>query len=179
MQLKNFLIREDIMRIEFLSEEVKITVKFLKNISNLTLLSAELKHIKKNTIKKINIWISLLLMDLKFIKIIKPTWLEINWLKKKIHREKEKKYLQKIPFNYIELTFILYKKAKEIFDYSDEILILVEILFQIRLSKIWKELKDIKKDIKLIKLQNIASTELFFLKNTILLLFRIISWFIL
>nr|UXY87703.1 DNA replication complex gins protein psf2 [Cryptomonas curvata] len=179
MQLKNFIIREDIMRMEFLAEEVKINVKFLKDFPDLALLTSKLRHIKKNTIKKIDVWIALSLKYLRFIKILKPRWLETDWLKKKIRKEKEAENLQKIPYNYIELTFIFYKKAKEIFDHPDEIINLVEILFQIRLSKIWKGLKNIEKNVKLIKLHNVASIELYSLKNIISFLFHIFSCFVL
>ena len=179
MQLKNHEFIEDVMRLEFLAEEVKINIKFLKNFPNFSLLTDELKNIKKNSVQKVSIWIAISLKNFKFVKIIKPKWLEINWLKKKILKEKLKKNLQKVPYNYIELTFIFYKKVKDILEFPDEVLNLVEILFQIRLTKTWKGLRNIKKNEKLIKLHNIASIELYSLKNCILFLFQIFSIFIL
>ena len=179
MQLKKSPIREDILRMEFLAEEIKIKVKILKDLPDVTFLTERLKFSKKNCDKLISIWIAISLKKLKFVKILKPEWLHESWLIKKINKENMKETLQAVPYNYVELTFILYNKAKEIFDYPDTILNLVETLFQIRLSKIWKGIKNIKKNIKIIQLNNIASVELYSVKNIILLLFQILSCFVL
>jgi GINS complex subunit 2 len=178
MQLKKSFIKEDIMRLEFLAEEIKIEVKFLRNITNITLLKGDLNFVKKNYRRKVSLWIAILLKNLGIVSILKPEWLNIKWLKKKISDEQKKEDLQLIPYNYIELTYILYKKAIEIFDYPSEILNLVEILFQIRLFKIWKGIKKLENNIKIIKLNKICCLEFYSFKNIILLFFRLINDFI-
>nr|UXY88203.1 DNA replication complex gins protein psf2 [Cryptomonas curvata] len=177
MQLKKSTIKEDIMRLEFLTEEIKVEVKFLRNITNITLLKSDLNFVKKNCIRKVSLWMAILLKNLGIVSILKPEWFNTMWLKKKILDEQEKEELQFIPYNYVELTYILYKKAIEIFDFPVEMINLVEILFQIRLSKIWKGIKKLKKNIEIIKLNKICSVELYSVKNIILLFFQLINDF--
>jgi GINS complex subunit 2 len=177
MHLKKSIIKEDIMRLEFLTEEIKIEVKFLKNITNITLLRGDLNCAKKNCIRKVSLWIAILLKNLGIVSILKPEWFNIKWLKKKILDEQKKEELQLIPYNYVELTYILYKKAIEIFDYPVEMVNLVEILFQIRLSKIWKGIKKLEKNIEIIKINKICAIELYSVKNIILFFFQLINDF--
>jgi hypothetical protein len=177
MQLKKSIIKEDIMRLEFLTEEIKIEVKFLRNITNITFLKGNLNFIKKNCIRKVNLWIAILLKNLGIVSILKPEWFNTSWLKKKILDEQKKEDLQFIPYNYVELTYILYKKAIDIFDYPVEMVKMVERLFQIRLSKIWKGIKKLEKNIEIIKLSKICSVELYSVKNIILLFFQLLNDF--
>ena len=163
--------------LEFMTEESFIEIQLFKNLRNMNLCSTFFKKLKKKKLVKVNLWIAIVLQSRQFCKIIKPAWLEIKWLKMIILLEKKNQILQNIPYNYIEIAYILFKKANEILEFPNQVLNLIEKIFAIRFLKIWVSLHKISEKTKAIKLEKISLSELNSIKNIVKIILKLQKFF--
>lgn len=142
-----------------------VTVKVLKSIRKINLLSSKTGPFKKGKMVKIKFWIAILLQQLNLCKIEKPKWFEEKWLEKKINLEKNSILLQTLPFNYVEISKIFSKNKNKIFFLKESSL--VEEIFSIRSLKLWNGIKTIKGQISALKFDKICLVEFLNLKKII------------
>jgi hypothetical protein len=142
-----------------------IAVKLEKTIGKVNFLGSQFGPFSKGEKTKTKFWIALLLNEIGFCKILKPKWMRVKWLGKKIFLEKKTNNLHKIHYNYIEICNAFIKYNLNFFSFKE--ISLVEELFSIRCMKLWNGIKIITSQVNALKFDKICSIEFLNFKKII------------
>ncbi|RLN95477.1 hypothetical protein BBJ28_00007267 [Nothophytophthora sp. Chile5] len=126
------------------------------------------------------LWLAIMLKQLNKCRIIAPTWLSVDYLTARLEREKASDVFEELPFHYLEIASLLFKKypaaalvqpvvresAPEDLEQGEHLRSLLEDLQNVRQDKIRNGLSKIAGDVQsggtayAIQMNNIAALEI-------------------
>mmetsp|Transcript_7745 Transcript_7745/g.18264 ORF Transcript_7745/g.18264 Transcript_7745/m.18264 type:complete len:180 (+) Transcript_7745:607-1146(+) len=145
---------------KFLSQNSIVSIEPIKHIPKIGLICGNIGPLDTRKRIKIPIWLGLILEKEEFCLLKNPSWFNLDWLEKKINKEKKNLALQSVPFNYLELSSIFISRKKEKIKFLLIKNSLIEELYAIRFTKIWSGMKKLQGKITAIKFDKIGSIEL-------------------
>mmetsp|Transcript_50943 Transcript_50943/g.103573 ORF Transcript_50943/g.103573 Transcript_50943/m.103573 type:complete len:182 (-) Transcript_50943:80-625(-) len=149
-----------ILQKEFFGENSQIKIKIIREFPKVNLIGGTFGPFSKKTTIKTFLWLGVFLEKTGFCEILNPSWFKLKWMDKNILKEKRETTLTNIPFNYIEISYIFFKKKTIHSNHSAIKMTLVEELYLIRFTKLWHGIKKIYGQINAIKFDKIGSIEL-------------------
>ncbi|RLN86707.1 hypothetical protein BBJ28_00020907, partial [Nothophytophthora sp. Chile5] len=131
---------------------------------------------------QVPLWLAIMLKQLNKCRIIAPTWLSVDYLTARLEREKASDVFEELPFHYLEIASLLFKKypavadlvqsvvresyAPEDLEQGEHLRSLLEDLQNVRQDKIRNGLSKIAGDVQsggtayAIQMNNIAALEI-------------------
>mmetsp|Transcript_5577 Transcript_5577/g.17787 ORF Transcript_5577/g.17787 Transcript_5577/m.17787 type:complete len:178 (+) Transcript_5577:3799-4332(+) len=157
----------------FLSRETMFKIKFFKNLININHFIQSMLLLKKKNIIKSSFWFFFYLEKNLTVMLFTPKWFTCNYIKRKLLKEKKKKKIQYIHYNYIELIFAFYTQTKKASVHLNKLFFKSKYLYRIRLKKIWKNIKKAKANLNIMRLCKMCSSEILSIKITLIEMFQI------
>jgi len=104
-----------ILQKEFFGENSQIKIKIIREFPKVNLIGGTFGPFSKKTTIKTFLWLGVFLEKTGFCEILNPSWFKLKWMDKNILKEKRETTLTNIPFNYIEISYIFFKKKNNPF----------------------------------------------------------------
>lgn len=151
--------------VEFLATFEMVTI--IPNFGHavLNFLETPAGPFRANDHVEVPLWLARDMKKLKKCQILKPDWMDVNELERRVKSEREGKGFEQISYHFLAVSAVLLEVASDDIPNSDRVRSLIADIVDLRQAKIKSGLAGIDKDATHIKLTNISSIELISIRD--------------